>query len=129
MKIKLLEVSLDPQQLQLGTCEVCFSVEFAQFPTFKFEIDESATEYVEMYAYHAPYSYDEVDLYHFGIEYSNGIDNAIDFADWLNQHEFRELHEGETLEDYLYRLTYDYSYGVSDVNPSNQKYIDKYWLS
>lgn len=69
MKIKLLEVSLDPQQLQLGTCEVCFSVEFAQFPTFKFEIDESATEYVEMYAYHAPYSYDKINV-QLGFEYN-----------------------------------------------------------
>lgn len=29
MKIKLLGVSLDPRELELGTCEQCYSVRFA----------------------------------------------------------------------------------------------------
>ena len=128
MKIKLLGVSLDPRELELGTCEQCYSVKFAQFPTFEFEIDDLTTEYVEMYEDDAPYSYEEVDMDNFDIDDVDGIGNAIDFADWLNQNEFRELDADESLTSYLYNLTYTYSYGIGIENPSNQEYIDDYWL-
>lgn len=81
-----------------------------------------------MYEEDAPYSYEEVDMDSFDIDDVDGIDNAIDFADWLNQNEFRELEADESLTSYLYNLTYTYSYGIGIENPSNQEYIDDYWL-
>lgn len=128
MRIRLEGVSFDEEMIETGTCEQCYAVELAHFPTFEFCVNDNEWVHVDLYDYDPSVgSYDEIDLGAFSFDYeeSTRIINAIDFADWLNSHEFRELKDHETIEYFLYDLTNTYSHGVGDDNPSNQEYLEQ----
>lgn len=131
MRIRLEEVSLENGKLELGTCEQCYSVKLVHFPTFKFCVNDNETVDVEFYDYDwSNKSYDKIDLepFEFDYELDTRTLNAINFADWLNHHEFRELREHETIEYFLKDLTNNYSHGIGDDNPKNQEYLEQYYF-
>lgn len=75
MKIKLIDVESEPQEVTFGTCELCMSTGFANEPIFTFLINGIE---VEVNGYEWSWGdYDEVpDV------------NVIDFAAWLNKIDF-----------------------------------------
>lgn len=131
MKIKLIDVITNREKITTGTCEVCMSTGFKDFPKFLFDVD--GHEFlIKMYTLTDDgYEDDEkyLDENHKLIKYYGDvkINNVIEFADWLNHLEFRDLKENETIEKFLYRLTqrYESIQTWKDVLYSNQSYIQK----
>lgn len=131
MKIKLIDVITNREKITTGTCEVCMSTGFKNFPKFLFEVDGQEI-LVKMYSLTDDgYEDDEeyLDENHKLIKYYSDvkINNVVEFADWLNHLEFRDLKENETIEKFLYRLTqrYESIQTWKDVLYSNQSYIQK----
>ena len=131
MKIKLIDVITNKEEITTGTCEVCLKTGFKNFPKFLFDVDGKEI-LVKMYSLTDDgYEDDEeyLDENHKLIKYYGDvkINNVIEFADWLNHLEFRDLKENEAIEKFLYRLTrrYESIQTWKDVLYSNQSYIQK----
>lgn len=134
MKIKLIDVITNKEEITTGTCEVCLSTGFKDFPKFLFDVDGQEI-LVKMYSLTDDgYEDDEeyLDENHKLIKYYGDvkINNVIEFADWLNHFEFREPNENETIEKFLYRLAnrYESTQNRKDDLYSSQSYIHKQFV-
>lgn len=131
MKIKLIDVITNKEEITTGTCEVCLKTGFKNFPKFLFEVDGKEV-FVKMYTLTDDGDEDDEEYFdenHKLIKYYGDIklNNVVEFADWLNHFEFRELKENETIEKFLYRLAYSYEFvqNDNDILYSGQSNIQK----
>ena len=114
MKIKLLGITYKDEEVTNGTCDLCYTTTEYKLPTYTFDIDGEpyiAKLYEEDY-----------------IEYETfyrvaRISDAIEFANWLNNHEFRDVDKSE-LWSFLFNLVSDY-YLVVDYS-HDKKLLEKY---
>ena len=133
MKIKLLDVITNKEEITTGTCEVCLSTSIKDFPKFLFEVDDQKI-LVKLYSLTDDGDEDDEEYFdenHKLIIYYRDIklNNVIEFADWLNHYEFRELKENEKLEKFLFSLvcSYEFLQNDKDILYSDQSYIhEKY---
>lgn len=78
MKLKLIDVKTDPQEEEMGTCELCFSTGYVDNPTFIFQTDEG--KQIEVDGYYWDWGdYSEV-----------WIDNEIAFAEYVGKQVYPE---------------------------------------
>lgn len=79
-KIKLVDIETNKEEVEFGTCELCFSTGIVDNPVFKFKITDGdgAEEDVEINGYDWDWgNYDEI-----------SIGNLVDFAAFLAPLEF-----------------------------------------
>ena len=116
MKLKLIGITYDTEEVTNGTCDLCYRTTEYQLPTYTFEINGKpyiAKLYEEDYIrYETFYRVAQ-------------ISDAIEFANWLNHHEFRDVDKSE-LWLFLFNLVSDY-YLVNDYS-HDEKLLEKYLL-
>lgn len=94
MKIKLVDVKIDPHEAQFGTCELCFSTGYVDDPTFIFE-DESGNRFdVEGF------------WWNWGDYETIEIDNVVNFAAFVSKQDFESDLKFDT--DWLVGVANDY---------------------
>lgn len=79
-KIKFIDLETEEEEVEFGTCELCFSTGFVYNPVFKFKITDGngVEEDIEINGYDWDWGdYDEI-----------GIGNLVDFAAFLAPLEF-----------------------------------------
>ena len=107
MRIRLMNiVTSGTGKVELGTCEQCFYVKRGHLPEAEFLVD-GETYFVDLYD-KDDYNYSELSVEEYAGEKPDEFSNIIDFAYWLNENEFRDLGEGESVETFLYDLTEAY---------------------
>ena len=125
MRVRLLDIELsDTRELELGTCEQCFSVERAHLPEAEFLVD-GEFYFVELYD-KDDYNYSELSVEDYDSEKPDEFSNIIDFAYWLNENEFRDLSKGESVETFLYDLTeayLEYESGLRSMDEIKETYM------
>lgn len=78
LKLKLIDVKTDPQEEEMGTCELCFSTGYVDNPTFVFQTDKGKR--IEVDGYYWDWGdYTEV-----------WIDNEIAFAEYVGKQNYPE---------------------------------------
>lgn len=116
MKLKLIGITYDTEEVTNGTCDLCYTTTEYKLPTYTFEINGKpyiAKLYEEDYIrYETFYRVAQ-------------ISDAIEFANWLNHHEFRDVDKSE-LWLFLFNLVSDY-YLVNDYS-HDEKLLEKYLL-
>jgi hypothetical protein len=116
MKIKLVGIKYKHEEVTNGTCDLCYNTTKYKLPTYTFDIDGEpyiANLYQEDYIrYETFYRVAQ-------------ISDAIEFANWLNHHEFRDVDKSE-LWLFLFNLVSDY-YLVNDYS-HDEKLLEKYLL-
>ena len=125
MRVRLLDIELsDTRELELGTCEQCFSVERAHLPEAEFLVD-GEFYFVELYD-KDDYNYSELLVEDYNSVKLDEFTNIIDFAYWLNENEFRDLSKGESVETFLYDLTeayLEYESGLRSLDDIKETYM------
>ena len=79
MKYQITEMNSNYQEVQVGTCELCFSTTTADVGTLTLEDETGTTIEVPI----SVYNYDE---------YKNiGINNVVEFSAWLQEQDIPEI--------------------------------------
>lgn len=76
MKLKLIGVETNRHEAEVGTCELCMGIMEVDEPTYIFEKENGETFEIEGWEWS------------WGDYWDLNIDNVIDFADWVSQHDF-----------------------------------------
>lgn len=125
MRIRLMNiVTLGTGKVELGTCEQCFYVKRGHLPEAEFLVD-GETYFVDLYD-KDDYNYSELSVEEYDSEKPDEFSNIIDFAYWLNENEFRDLGEGESMTDFLYDLTeayLEYKSGLRSMDEIKKDYM------
>lgn len=125
MRVRLLDIELsDTMEIELGTCEQCFTVERGHLPEAEFLVD-GEFYFVELYD-KDDYNYSELSVEDYNSENPDEFSNIIDFAYWLNENEFRDLSKGESVETFLYDLTeayLEYESGLRSMDEIKEIYM------
>ena len=125
MKISLMNIETAyTREIELGTCEECFRVERGQLPEAEFLVD-GEFYFVELYD-KDDYNYSELKVEDYNSEKPDEFGNIIDFAYWLNENDFRDLGEGESVETFLYDLAeayFEYESGLRSMDDIKEIYM------
>ena len=125
MRVRLMDIELsDTMEIELGTCEQCFYVKRGHLPEAEFLVD-GEFYFVELYD-KDDYNYSELSVEDYNSEKPDEFSNIIDFAYWLNENEFRDLGEGESVETFLYDLTeayLEYESGLRSMDDIKETYM------
>ena len=96
--MKLIDVKHDKRLVELGTCDMCFSLHHVDCPTLIFE-DEHGQFEIEAYDFD----------YGRHIDYFDKIDNVIDFAAFIaSRDDITRPKQYEFDTDWLAKLTREY---------------------
>ena len=76
--IKVIDVGTNPEEVEFGTCEICFSYGMADNPYIVLEFPGGTQVTIETY------------YWDFGVYWESSVDNVIDFSAWLSERDFTE---------------------------------------
>ena len=110
MKIKLIDVETDEEEVEFGTCELCFSTGTVSNPVFVFKTESGKSFKVNGYEWSWG-DYSEV-----------CIDNVVNFSAWLERFNFKnDLAAFD--ENWLWQCSLAYEYHKSS---NAAEYLEQY---
>lgn len=102
MKIKVLEVKTDPQEVQTGTCELCFGTQDVDNPVFVFQ--KANDKPIEIPAYCWSWGdYMEADIW-----------NIVNFTAWLEEQNFKT--DTKIDDEWFWDIASKYHWEVEEVS-------------
>ncbi|MGV3010038.1 hypothetical protein ACEE67_01820 [Streptococcus thoraltensis] len=108
--IKVIDVGCDPEDdVQFGTCELCFSYGWTDNPFMVLEFPDGKTAQIDTY------------WWEWGDYREYGVDNVVDFSAWLSEQELSEEEYSDLRKGYsevLVKLIEDYNYRVEETDDS-----------
>lgn len=94
--IKVIDAGSDPEWVEYGTCDLCFSTGVADNPWLELEYPDGQTETVDIY------------YWDWGDYNEAYVGNIVDFSAWLQEQDVEPKYE--TLETFeLMDLIYEYN--------------------
>ena len=76
--IKVIDVGSNPEEVEFGTCELCFSYGIADNPYMVLEFPDETQATVDTY------------YWDWGDYFESTVDNVVDFSAWLSEQELSE---------------------------------------
>ena len=105
--IKVIDVGSNPEETQVGTCELCFSYGVADNPYMVLEFPDGTQATLETY------------YWDWGDYIETAVDNVVDFSAWLSEQESLDDDVEELKndgKDLLIMLINEYNYRLGDAD-------------
>lgn len=106
--IKVIDVGSNPEEVEFGTCELCFSHGIADNPYMVLEFPDGTQVTYDTY------------LWDWGDYFDYTVDNVVDFSAWLSEEDlfdedFKALKNGNGKHVLIYLINeYNYRLGETD---------------
>ena len=105
--IKVIDVGSNPEEIQFGTCELCFGYGTADNPYMVLEFPDGTQ------VTHNTYYWD------WGDYFETTVDNVVDFSAWLSEQELADEYVGALKNNNRYTLIgliNDYNWQLEETN-------------
>ena len=105
--IKVIDVGGNPEEMQFGTCELCFSFGVVDNPYMVLEFPDGTQ------VTHNTYYWD------WGDYFETTVDNVVDFSAWLSEQELADEYVGALKNNNRYTLIgliNDYNWQLEETN-------------
>lgn len=107
--IKVIDIGSNPEEVEFGTCEVCFSYGTADNPYMVLEFPDGTQVTVKTY------------YWDWGDYFETTVDNVVNFSAWLSEQELSDEEVEDLKSDgksVLIRLINDYNWQLEEDDGS-----------